>query len=87
MAVHGLQRGHQEHEEPEVLLGRCAGVQQVLAVARVIRVRLAAGGLGQQMDNSMKMFQGSEVATILIVFMLLVGLADYVSARLRKVLA
>jgi phosphonate transport system permease protein len=39
------------------------------------------------MDNSMKMFQGSEVATMLIVFMLLVGLADYVSARLRKVLA
>jgi phosphonate transport system permease protein len=48
---------------------------------------VGAGGLGQQMDNSMKMFQGSEVATILIVFMLLVGLADYVSARLRKVLA
>jgi phosphonate transport system permease protein len=48
---------------------------------------VGAGGLGQQMDNSMKMFQGSEVATMLVVFMLLVGLADYASARLRKVLA
>jgi phosphonate transport system permease protein len=48
---------------------------------------VGAGGLGQQMDNSMKMFQGSEVATMLVVFMLLVGLADYASAWLRKVLA
>jgi phosphonate transport system permease protein len=48
---------------------------------------VGAGGLGQQMDNSMKMFQGAEVATMLIVFMLLVGLADYASAWLRKVLA
>jgi phosphonate transport system permease protein len=48
---------------------------------------VGAGGLGQQMDNSMKMFQGAEVATMLIVFMLLVGLADYASSRLRRVLA
>ena len=48
---------------------------------------VGAGGLGQQMDNSMKMFQGSEVATMLIVFMLLVALADYASAWLRRVLA
>ena len=48
---------------------------------------VGAGGLGQQMDNSMKMFQGAEVATMLLVFMLLVGLADYASAWLRKVLA
>jgi phosphonate transport system permease protein len=48
---------------------------------------VGAGGLGQQMDNSMKMFQGSEVATMLIVFMLLVALADQVSAWLRKNLA
>ena len=47
---------------------------------------VGAGGLGQQMDNSMKMFIGSEVATMLLVFMLLVGLADYASAWLRKVL-
>ncbi len=48
---------------------------------------VGAGGLGQQMDNSMKMFIGSEVATMLIVFMLLVGLADLASSYLRKVLA
>jgi len=48
---------------------------------------VGAGGLGQQMDNSMKMFQGSEVATMLIVFMLLVALADQASAWLRKMLA
>ena len=48
---------------------------------------VGAGGLGQQMDNSMKMFQGSEVATMLIVFMLLVGLADQASAWLRRVIA
>ena len=45
---------------------------------------VGAGGLGQQMDNSMKMFQGSEVATMLIVFMLLVALADYASGWLTK---
>ncbi len=48
---------------------------------------VGAGGLGQQMDSSMKMFNGSEVATILIVFMLLVALADRLSTWLRKVLA
>ena len=47
---------------------------------------VGAGGLGQQMDASMKMFNGSEVATMLIVFMLLVWLADTISAWLRKAL-
>ena len=47
---------------------------------------VGAGGLGQQMDLSMKMFAGAEVATMLIVFMLLVWLADALSAQLRKVL-
>jgi phosphonate transport system permease protein len=47
---------------------------------------VGAGGLGQQMDNSMKMFNGGEVATMLIVFMLLVGFADLLSAWLRKVI-
>ena len=47
---------------------------------------VGAGGLGQQMDASMKMFNGSEVATILVVFMLLVWLADATSAWLRKAL-
>jgi phosphonate transport system permease protein len=45
---------------------------------------VGAGGLGQQLDNSMKMFKGSEVATLLLVFMLLVWLADKASAWLRK---
>jgi phosphonate transport system permease protein len=45
---------------------------------------VGAGGLGQQLDNSMKMFKGSEVATLLMVFMLLVWLADKASAWLRK---
>ena len=47
---------------------------------------VGAGGLGQQMDNSMRMFNGSEVATMLIVFMLLVGLADLVSTWMRRAL-
>jgi phosphonate transport system permease protein len=44
---------------------------------------VGAGGLGQMMDASMKMFNGSEVATMLIVFMALVWLADRASAWLR----
>jgi phosphonate transport system permease protein len=43
--------------------------------------------LGQQLDNSMKMFNGGEVATLLLVFIALVALADWVSAWLRKALA
>ncbi|WP_296447827.1 PhnE/PtxC family ABC transporter permease [Rhodoferax sp. UBA5149] len=48
---------------------------------------VGAGGLGQQMDASMKMFNGSEVATMLLVFMALVWLADRISAWLRRGLA
>lgn len=48
---------------------------------------VGAGGLGQQMDASMKMFNGSEVATMLLVFMALVWLADRISAWLRQELA
>lgn len=48
---------------------------------------VGAGGLGQMMDASMKMFNGSEVATMLGVFMALVWLADRFSAALRKWLA
>ena len=47
---------------------------------------VGAGGLGQQMDNSMKMFNGGEVLTMLAVFMALVALADRVSSGLRKAL-
>ncbi len=44
---------------------------------------VGAGGLGQAMDSSMKMFNGGEVASMLLVFMLLVALADKVSQWLR----
>jgi phosphonate transport system permease protein len=47
---------------------------------------VGAGGLGQQMDNSMKMFNGGEVFTMLAVFVALVALADQVSALLRRML-
>ncbi len=47
---------------------------------------VGAGGLGQQLDNSMKMFNGGEVASMLLVFMGLVALADRTSAYLRKAL-
>jgi len=47
---------------------------------------VGAGGLGQQLDSSMKMFAGGEVATMLMVFIALVALADRVSAWLRRVL-
>ena len=48
---------------------------------------VGAGGLGQLMDSSMKMFAGGEVATILLVLMLLVWLADRASVFLRRGLA
>lgn len=47
---------------------------------------VGAGGLGQQMDNSMKMFNGGEVATMLLIFMALVALADHFSGWLRRAL-
>jgi len=47
---------------------------------------VGAGGLGQQMDTSMKMFNGSEVSTMLLVFVGLVWLADRASAYLRRLL-
>lgn len=48
---------------------------------------VGAGGLGQQLDNSMKMFNGGEVATMLLVFVALVALADQASAWLRRSLS
>ena len=45
---------------------------------------VGAGGLGQQLDTAAKMFSGGEVSTILIIFMLLVAMADRLSAWLRK---
>jgi len=47
---------------------------------------VGAGGLGQLMDGSMKMFAGGEVLTLLLVFVALVALADRLSAALRRAL-
>lgn len=48
---------------------------------------VGAGGLGQLLDTSTKMFAGGEVATMLLVFVLLVALADRASTWLRRALA
>jgi phosphonate transport system permease protein len=45
---------------------------------------VGAGGLGQRMDESTKMMAGGEVATMLLVFVLLVAAADLVSTLLRR---
>ena len=45
---------------------------------------VGAGGLGQRMDESTKMLAGGEVATMLIIFVLLVACADGVSKLLRR---
>jgi len=54
--------------------------------ASVVMGFVGAGGLGQLMDQAMKMLNGGEAATILLVFLLLVLLADALSARLRKLI-
>ena len=48
---------------------------------------VGAGGLGQRLDESMKMLAGGEVSTMLIIFVLLVAGADGVSKMLRRRLA
>lgn len=45
---------------------------------------VGAGGLGQRMDESMRMMAGAEVSTMLIMFVLLVAVADAVSKMLRR---
>ena len=54
--------------------------------ASVVMGFVGAGGLGQLMDQSMKMLNGGEASTILLTFLLLVVLADLASAVIRKVL-
>jgi len=54
--------------------------------ASVIMGFVGAGGLGQLMDQSMKMLNGSEVSSIVILFLLLVLMADLISYLIRKVL-
>ena len=55
--------------------------------ASVVMGFVGAGGLGQLMDQSMKMLNGGEASTILLMFLLLVLLADTLSAGLRRLLA
>ena len=51
--------------------------------ASVVMGFVGAGGLGQQMELSLRMFAGNEVVAILIVFLLLVLVADQLSRLLR----
>ncbi|MGH7323694.1 MAG: PhnE/PtxC family ABC transporter permease, partial [Candidatus Rokuibacteriota bacterium] len=44
---------------------------------------VGAGGLGQQIELSMRMFQFDEVLTLLAVLLALVGAVDFVSGRVR----
>jgi phosphonate transport system permease protein len=55
--------------------------------ASVIMGFVGAGGLGQLMDQSMKLLNGGEAGTILLVFLALVLLADVMSAALRRLVA
>jgi len=54
--------------------------------ASVVMGFVGAGGLGQQMELSMRMLNGGEVSTMLVAFLLLVLLADGISYVLRRVL-
>ena len=51
--------------------------------ASVVMGFVGAGGLGQQIDLSMRMFAGGEVSSMLLTFLLLVLLADQLSRLLR----
>ena len=55
--------------------------------ASVVMGFVGAGGLGQLMDQAMKMLNGGEASSILITFLMLVLLADALSAALRRLLA
>ncbi|MEG0200442.1 MAG: phosphonate ABC transporter, permease protein PhnE [Comamonas sp.] len=54
--------------------------------ASVVMGFVGAGGLGQLMDQAMKMLNGGEAASILLAFMLLVAAADLLSTWLRSAL-
>lgn len=55
--------------------------------ASVVMGFVGAGGLGQQMELSMRMLAGAEVLTMLLMFVFLVWVADLVSALFRRWLA
>ncbi|MEL7559045.1 phosphate/phosphonate ABC transporter permease [Stutzerimonas chloritidismutans] len=52
--------------------------------ASVVMGFVGAGGLGQQMDLSIRMFAGGEVTSMLLTFLVLVLLADLLSQQLRR---
>jgi phosphonate transport system permease protein len=54
--------------------------------ASVVMGFVGAGGIGQLMDQAMKMLNGGEAATILLTFMVLVFAADGISGWLRRAL-
>ena len=54
--------------------------------ASVVMGFVGAGGLGQLMDQAMKMLNGGEAASILLAFMVLVFAADGLSGWLRRAL-
>jgi phosphonate transport system permease protein len=54
--------------------------------ASVVMGFVGAGGLGQLMDQAMKMLNGGEAASILLTFMVLVFAADALSGWLRRTL-
>ena len=54
--------------------------------ASVIMGFVGAGGLGQQMELSMRMLAGSEVFSFLAIFVLLVWIADLLSRFLRRMM-
>ena len=55
--------------------------------ASVVMGFVGAGGLGQLMDQSMRMLNGGEASTILLTFLALVIVADAMSAVIRRVLS
>ena len=55
--------------------------------ASVVMGFVGAGGLGQLMEQSMKMLDGGQACSILLLFMALVMLADALSVVLRRCLA
>jgi phosphonate transport system permease protein len=52
--------------------------------ASVVMGFVGAGGLGQLMDQAMKMLNGGEAASILLTFLVLVLMADAISGTLRR---
>ncbi|PKO90422.1 MAG: phosphonate ABC transporter, permease protein PhnE, partial [Betaproteobacteria bacterium HGW-Betaproteobacteria-10] len=52
--------------------------------ASVVMGFVGAGGLGQLMDQAMKMLNGGEAASILLTFLALVFVADLISRTLRR---